>query len=166
MTLAEAAVDAVRDWKFEPYMQNRHPVRVQQDLTFNFRSSGSVAELDPNLPSPIPVSRIRKVPDTPTSDPQHVFRVGVGVTAPKAIIHPDPKYDKQAKKEKIQGICLLSLIVGPDGQPRDIKVARALGHGMDVKAIEAVNQWKFEPATLGGKPVAVLINVEVNFRLY
>ncbi len=53
-----------------------------------------------------------------------------------------------------------------DGKPRDVKVARSLGLGLDEKAIEAVNQWKFEPAKKDGKPVAVAINVEVTFRLY
>jgi hypothetical protein len=32
--------------------------------------------------------------------------------------------------------------------------------------MEAVKTWKFEPAMQDGKPVAVLINVEVTFRLY
>ena len=57
-------------------------------------------------------------------------------------------------------------IVGPDGHPRDVKVARSLGMGLDQKAIDAVKRWKFEPAMKDGKPVAVQINVEVNFRLY
>ncbi len=56
--------------------------------------------------------------------------------------------------------------MGPDGQPRDIKVARAIEQGLDAKAVEAVRTWKFEPATKDGKPVAVLVNVEVQFRLY
>jgi TonB family protein len=95
-----------------------------------------------------------------------VFRVGGGVSAPKAIYSPDPEYSEEARKAKYQGVCVLSLIVGPDGKPRDIHVARSLGLGLDEKAIEAVNQWKFEPAQKDGKPVAVAINVEVQFRLY
>jgi periplasmic protein TonB len=94
------------------------------------------------------------------------FRVGGGVSAPKALDTPDPEYSEEARKAKYQGTCVLWLIVGPDGKPRDIKVARALGMGLDQKAIEAVRNWKFEPAMLNGKPVAVQINVEVNFRLY
>ena len=58
------------------------------------------------------------------------------------------------------------MIVGADGVPRDIKVLRGIGKGLDEKAVEAVTKWKFEPATKDGKPVAVVINVEVNFRLY
>ncbi len=94
------------------------------------------------------------------------FRVGGGVSAPRALDTPDPEYSEEARKAKYQGTCVLLLIVGPDGKPRDVKVARALGMGLDEKAIEAVRQWKFEPAMKDGKPVAVQINVEVNFRLY
>ena len=95
-----------------------------------------------------------------------VFRVGGGVSAPRALDTPDPEYSEEARKAKYQGICILWLIVGPDGHPRDVKVARSLGMGLDQKAIEAVKKWKFEPAMKDGKPVAVQINVEVNFRLY
>jgi len=95
-----------------------------------------------------------------------VFRVGGGVSAPKALYAPDPEYSEEARKAKYQGTCVLWLIVGPDGHPRDIRIARSLGLGLDEKAIEAVKQWKFEPAMKDGKPVAVQINVEVDFRLY
>ena len=95
-----------------------------------------------------------------------VFRVGGGVSAPRATYAPDPEYSEEARKAKYQGVVVLWLIVGPDGRPRDIKVSRQLGMGLDQKAIEAVRMWRFEPATKDGKPVAVQINVEVNFRLY
>src|SRR5213079_3196326 len=95
-----------------------------------------------------------------------VFRVGGGVSAPRVIYQPDPEYSEEARKAKYQGVCVLSLIVGPDGKPRDLKVARSLGLGLHEKAIEAVNQWKFEAAQKDGKPVAVEISVEVEFRLY
>jgi TonB family protein len=95
-----------------------------------------------------------------------VFRVGGGVSPPRALDTPDPEYSEEARKAKYQGTCILWLIVGPDGHPRDIKVARALGMGLDEKAIQAVRNWKFAPAMKDGKPVAVQINVEVNFRLY
>ncbi len=95
-----------------------------------------------------------------------IFRVGGGVSAPKALDTPDPESSEEARSAKYQGTVVLWLIVGPDGKPRDIKVARALGMGLDQKAIEAVRQWKFSPAMKDGQPVAVQINVEVNFRLY
>jgi TonB family protein len=95
-----------------------------------------------------------------------VFRVGGGVSAPRALDTPDPEYSEEARKAKYQGTVVLWLIVGPDGKPRDVKVARSLGMGLDQKAIEAVRRWKFEPAMKDNRPVAVQINVEVNFRLY
>jgi protein TonB len=95
-----------------------------------------------------------------------VFRVGGGVSAPRVTYQPDPEYSEEARKAKYQGTCVLWLVVGPDGKPRDIRVARSLGLGLDEKAIEAVKTWKFEPAMKDGKPVAVQINVEVSFRLY
>src|SRR5207253_1097235 len=95
-----------------------------------------------------------------------VFKVGGGVSAPKVLFQPDPEYSEEARKAKYQGTCVLWLIVGPDGKPRDIKVSRNLGMGLDEKAIQAVKTWKFEPAMKDGKPVAVEISVEVEFRLY
>ncbi len=94
------------------------------------------------------------------------FKVGGGVSAPKAIYAPDPEYSEEARKVKHMGTVVLWLIVGPDGKPRDIRVARTLGLGLDEKAIEAVRTWRFDPAMKDGKPVAVQINVEVNFHLY
>jgi TonB family protein len=94
------------------------------------------------------------------------YRVGGGVSAPKALYAPDPEYSEEARKAKYQGTVVLWVVVGPDGRPRDLKVQRTLGMGLDEKAMEAVRTWKFEPARLNGSPVAVQINVEVNFRLY
>ena len=94
------------------------------------------------------------------------YRVGGGIQAPRAIESPDPEYSEEARKAKYQGVVVLWLVVGPDGRPKNIKVERPLGMGLDQKAIEAVQRWRFEPATKDGKPVAVQINVEVNFRLY
>lgn len=95
-----------------------------------------------------------------------VFRVGGGVSAPRALYNPDPEYSEEARKAKYQGVVVLHLIVGPDGRPRDIRTSRSLGMGLDEKAIEAVRTWRFEPAKKDGQAVAVAINVEVNFNLY
>ncbi len=95
-----------------------------------------------------------------------VFRVGGGVLAPKPITTPDPQYTEQARQAKYEGTCILAMIVGPDGKPHDIRVQRGLAMGLDQKAIEAVQQWRFEPATKDGRPVAVQISVEVSFKLY
>jgi protein TonB len=94
------------------------------------------------------------------------YRVGGGVSAPKALYAPDPEYSEEARKAKYQGTVVLWLVVSADGKPQQIRVQRSLGMGLDEKAIEAVRQWKFEPAKKDGQAVPVMINVEVNFRLY
>ena len=95
-----------------------------------------------------------------------VYRVGGGVSAPRVLYSPDPEYSDEARKAKYQGTVVLWIIVGPDGRTRDVRVQRTLGLGLDEKAIEAVRKWRFEPAMKNGQPVAVQVNVEVNFRLY
>jgi periplasmic protein TonB len=93
------------------------------------------------------------------------YKIGGGVSAPVPIFKPEPEYSEEARKLKWQGAVLLSLIVDENGIPRDIKVVHALGLGLDQKAIEAVQKWRFKPGQKDGKPVPVFANVEVNFRL-
>jgi len=95
-----------------------------------------------------------------------VYRVGGGVSPPRTLYDPEPEYSEEARQAKYQGTCVLWVIVGPDGRPHDVRIQRSLGMGLDEKAIEAVRHWKFEPARKDGQPVAVQINIEVNFRLY
>lgn len=96
-----------------------------------------------------------------------IFRPGVGgVSAPRLISKIDPEYSPEARQAKYQGTVILSLIVTPDGRAYGIRVARSLGMGLDEKAVEAVRQWHFEPALKDGRPVAVAVDVEVNFRLF
>lgn len=95
-----------------------------------------------------------------------VYKVGGGITAPKPVETPDPEYTEEARRAKIQGTCILWLIVDAEGHPRDIRVVRGLGYGLDAKALETVKQWRFEPARKDGQPVNVQVSVEVGFRLY
>lgn len=95
-----------------------------------------------------------------------IFHVGAGVSAPRAIYDPDPDYSEEARKARYQGSVQLNVIVDSTGHPRDIKVSRSLGMGLDEKAVNAVKTWRFEPAMKDGHPVAVQINVEVFFHLY
>lgn len=95
-----------------------------------------------------------------------VFHVGGGVSAPRLIYAPDPEFSDEARRAKYQGVCVVSLIVDAQGNPQDVRVIRHLGMGLDEKAVQAVRQYKFKPALLKGKPVAVEVNIEVNFHIY
>lgn len=95
-----------------------------------------------------------------------VFKVGGGISAPRPVSTPDPEYTEEARLAKTQGTCILWLIVDESGRPRNIRVVRGLGFGLDAKAIQAVQQWRFQPALKDGRPVNVQISVEVGFHLF
>jgi periplasmic protein TonB len=95
-----------------------------------------------------------------------IFHVGGGVSPPRAIYSPEPEFSEEARKAKYQGVCTLGLVVGIDGRATNIRVLSSLGMGLDEKAIEAVKNWKFEPAMKDGHPVPVEIALEVDFHLY
>lgn len=96
-----------------------------------------------------------------------LYQVGGTVSAPTPIFSPDPEFSDEARRAKYQGVCMVSLIVDAQGNPRNIHVVQTLGMGLDEKAIEAVQKWKFKPAMKDGRtPVPVMITVEVDFHLY
>lgn len=95
-----------------------------------------------------------------------VYKVGGDVTAPVLTHSVDAEYSKKAKDAHYQGVSVVSCVVGMDGLPRQVRTTRSLGMGLDEKAIEAVRQYRFEPALLHGRPVAVAIVIEVHFRFY
>jgi len=98
--------------------------------------------------------------------PPGVYRAGGAVTAPRVIYAPDPQYTDKARKAKINGTVVVSLIVTADGRVRDVQVIKSLTPDLDRKAIEAFRKWKFNPATKDGQPVAVQIKAEASFKLY
>ena len=95
-----------------------------------------------------------------------IYHVGGGVSNPILIYAPDPEFSDEARRAKYQGVCVVGLIVDSTGNPQHVHIVRALGMGLDEKAMEAVRQYKFKPAQFKGKNVAVEVNIEVNFRIY
>jgi TonB family protein len=95
-----------------------------------------------------------------------IYQVGGGVSAPRVIYQLEPEYSEEGRKAKYQGVVVVQMVVDRDGKVRDAHVVRSLGLGLDEKALEAVRQWKFEPAKKNSQAVAVGISVEVSFRLF
>jgi TonB family protein len=95
-----------------------------------------------------------------------VYHIGGGVSNPVLVYAPDPEFSDEARRAKYQGVCVVGLIVDVNGNPQRVRIVRPLGMGLDEKAMEAVRQYKFKPAIYKGKPVAVEVNIEVNFRIY
>jgi TonB family protein len=96
-----------------------------------------------------------------------IYTPGIGgVTQPVPIFTPEAEFSDEARRQKYQGVCMISLIVDAQGKPQSPRVVRRLGMGLDEKALDAVLRYRFRPAKKDGKPVAVRMTVEVNFRLY
>ncbi len=95
------------------------------------------------------------------------YKIGGRISAPVVLHSVMAEYSDEARRANYQGVCLISLIVDAQGNPQNIRVVRALGMGLDAKAIEAIRQYKFKPAMKDGTtPVPVQITIEVDFRLY
>jgi TonB family protein len=139
--LASSAIDAVRQWTYKPYLLNGEPTEVETTITVNYRFGGGLSEVVPR-------------------------RIGNGVSSPTVLHTEDPSYSEAARKEKISGDVLLNLVVDEQGKPTHVHVVRGLGHGLDEKAIEAVRQYKFKPGMENGQPVAVALNIQVNFQVF
>jgi TonB family protein len=102
----------------------------------------------------------------PTQANEPIYKIGGHISAPQVKHRVVAQYTDDARRAKYQGVCLIGLIVDAQGNPQNVHVVRALGMGLDEKAIEAIRQYKFRPAMKDGKtPVPVTITIEVNFRL-
>lgn len=84
---------------------------------------------------------------------------------PKLIRRVEPKYTAAAREAKIEGGVKCRLTVGTDGLAHGIEVTEGLDPGLDANAVEALRQWKFDPAQKDGKPAAVRANLVVTFHL-
>lgn len=105
-------------------------------------------------------------PDENLGADQKIYHVGNNVLSPQPLYQPDPDYSVKAREAKYQGTLVLLVVVDTTGRVSRIKFARTLGLGLDEKAVEKVETWKFKPATRDGQPVAVEVNVEVSFQLW
>lgn len=131
-------INAVRQWRFRPGLLEGQPVVVSCGLSFT----------------------VGKAPERTDA-----FRIGGDISAPRVALKVEPDYSEEARRSRFEGTVVLFVVVDKNGAPRDLKVIRSLGLGLDEKAIEAVEKWKFNPGKKDDKPVAVQATIEVNFRL-
>ena len=95
------------------------------------------------------------------------YRPGIGgVSNPIPIVTPEAEFSDEARRAKYQGAVMVTIIVDWRGIPQNLRIVRSLGMGLDEKALDAVRRYRFKPAMKDGKPVPVMMTVEVNFRLY
>jgi periplasmic protein TonB len=91
------------------------------------------------------------------------YRPGGSVTTPRVLTQVKPTYTNEALDQRIQGTVVLELIVRADGHPSNIRVVRSLDAGLDLQALIAAREWRFEPGRLAGRPVDVQVVVMMDF---
>jgi len=144
-----AAIYAVRQSKFEAGTREEKAVPIRTFLQVTF-----TADQAPAVPE-ILTRAVHRPPDSVRPD-----------VYPKIVFQSEPEFSEEARKKKIRGVVIISLIVTDQGLPDEVKVVRGVGYGLDEKAVEAVRQYRFKPATKDGKPVAQPISVEVSFQIF
>lgn len=100
------------------------------------------------------------------SNSQPVFNVGQKVSPPRILRQHEPEFTEVARGAQYQGTVVVRAVIDDQGVPTQFKITRALGMGLDDAAVNCVEQWRFAPAKRDDKPVAVFVDIEVNFRLY
>jgi protein TonB len=98
-----------------------------------------------------------------------VARLGAGIDPPVLLRQVRPEYTAEAMRAKITGVVWLEAVIGADGVVGDVRVTRSLDrvYGLDQEAIKAARQWVFKPATdRTGKPVAILVTLQLEFALH
>ena len=136
--LQTAALEALKQWVYEPYLKNGKPVPVKFTVIvkFNLKKKGKVGE-------PVQVSSVKR---------------------PKLLKNPQPVYPPEAVKAGIEGMVVLEATIDKKGR---VATARIIdGHELlRPAALAAVKQWEFEPFYINGEAHAAAFTVTVKFKL-
>ena len=160
--LDDAALAAVKKWKFKPASIQGRKVGavVAPRVAFYLRQPGKTSG------KPFVEAGLRSPDDAPFADVPDAD--APGITQPTLVRHVPPQYTSEAMRQKIQGVVVLDAIVGIDGRIMAIRVARSLDRrfGLDQAALEAARQWRFTPARRIDVPIAVKVQLHLEFRLH
>jgi TonB family protein len=161
--LAPASVEAVKQWKYMPYVKDGSAVAVatRVRLSYTLSENGAAVVGEP----PIEAMKLTSAGQTPPqlSLPQRV-RVSAGVSEGMLVDKVSPEYPPDARDQRVQGTVILHVNIDKEGNVSNVQLVS--GHPMLAPAaIEAVRQWKYRPYLLNGEAVEVDTEVRVNFTL-
>ena len=149
--LDQAAVDAVKQWVYEPTVIDGKPRGVIFTVTVSFKLDNekqAKAKLESTHPKP----------------PLAAVCISEGIEPPSLIKKVNPVYSEEAREAGIEGVVILEVTVGPSGRVQETKVLRSIPP-LDQAAVEAVKQWIYKPKIIDGKARTVIFTVTVNFKL-
>jgi TonB family protein len=167
--LVAAAIEAVKQWRYQPYPLDGQPAERETDAVVDFslesrEGTGDAAAAGgaaSDAASEMSGSGAAATPHIAT--PQRV-RVSQGVANALAVKKVTPEYPSEARKERIQGTVLMHAMIDKAGDI--IELDLVTGHPMLAPAaIDAVRQWQYKPYLLDGKPIEVDTQIMVTFTL-
>jgi protein TonB len=93
------------------------------------------------------------------------YRPGSGIEPPSLLHEVKPDYTEEARRRGVEGDVVMEIVVEANGRVGQVRVLQGLGYGLDERAIAAVRQWRFSPATRRGAAVSVMVEVAMEFKL-
>ncbi|HLE61000.1 MAG TPA: TonB family protein [Thermoanaerobaculaceae bacterium] len=115
------------------------------------------------IPGGVPGGVVGGVPGGIVDEPP--IRIGGEVVPPELINKVQPVYPEIARKARVQGVVIVEAIIDKQGNVTEGRVLRGLPMGVSEAAVAAIGRWKYKPAILNGRPVAVYLTVTVTFTL-
>jgi TonB family protein len=146
--LNKPAIDAVRQWVYEPLIVDGKPVPAVFTVTVRFKLNGDED----------------KIKDTDEMT-KIAVRAKDQIAPPKLIKKVDPVYPEQARAEGIQGVVILEIMTDGEGKVVRVKILKSESSLLNPAAVDAVKQWRYEPLIFKGKPTPVIFTITVAFRL-
>ena len=151
--LVVSAIDAVRQWKYKPYLLNGEPTEVETTININYTFAES-AESQGQAEPPAGISGVVPSP----------MRVPAGVMERNLISKVVPVYPEIAKAAHVQGVVVLHAVISKTGDVENLSVISG-SPMLTASAMDAVKQWKYDPYMLNGQPMDVETTIDVNFTL-
>jgi TonB family protein len=155
--LRDAAIQAVKQWEYKPYLLNGQPVEVETRVVVKFTepiiesSGGVIGGIIARTPPP---------PDPALPPPQRVSSKAMEANLLKRV---EPEYPAFARKNQIQGEVRLQAVVSKTGVIT--KLRPISGHLILIwAAVDAVKQWQYKPFLFNGEPAEVEGTVIVDFQ--
>jgi len=103
-------------------------------------------------------------PPPPPAAPEGPVRVGGNVRPPVLVHRVEPMYPDFAARARVEGTVILEAVIDEQGAVQSLKVLRSVPL-LDKAALTAVEQWRYSPVMLNGRPVQAILTVTLSFRM-
>jgi TonB family protein len=166
--LTHSAVDAIKKWKFKPFIKNGKPAKVSATLPIDFSFGDKIMQNGVSadrstISDPHAAAQTPSGSPSATDSPPDSVNVSSGISQGLLIRQVAPVYPEAARIAGIEGSVLLQVLIDKEGRVADVKLLSGPKELADA-AIGAVQQWRYRPYLFKGQPVKVRTQILVKFR--